>query len=76
MTNHPRSPRAKFRIGQIVSLPHAKSICVITEVFPWPECKRSPFGYVFMEYSVTLGVRENRANQKYLRPLTKKEAGR
>ena len=64
--------KPKFRVGQVVRIdvPYykAKPYQRITRVWPWSECKATPFGYDFLN--------GDRANEKHLKPLTAKERGR
>jgi len=71
--------KPKFRVGQVVRIDvpyykakprRAEQYQRITRVWPWPwpKCKGTPFGYDFLN--------GDRANEKYLKPLTAKERGR
>jgi hypothetical protein len=69
-----RKPR--FKVGQVVrintdwyaSYRKDQKYQRITDVWSWPESKKSPWGYSF--------VNGDRCNEKYVSALTKKELGR
>jgi hypothetical protein len=73
MTNHPRSPRAKFKVGQVVADKLNQCFVKILARVPVNE----PWKW---DYRVDKG--DTRGTHTYLqfgidlRPLTKKEAGR
>lgn len=65
----------KFKVGQVVRMNtnYYRGAWVneqyqrIVAVFPWPACKKSPFGYVL--------ANKDEANEKFLSALAIKERG-
>jgi len=70
-----KSKTPKFKAGEVVriSCPYykkqrkAEQYQRIVSYFLWPECKSTPFGYLF--------VNGDRCNEKFVKPLTPKEKG-
>jgi hypothetical protein len=77
--NKTEVPEPKFHVGQVVAITadyytdrkrgHYKEMFQrITQVWPWPECAKSPWGYSFRN--------GDECNEQFVRALTKREAGR